>query len=58
MLLPTKSRKSRCLAIPALVVLVAVCLFTVPGFSGTVIIYPTADAGVVQTTPDGPFGGD
>jgi hypothetical protein len=58
MLLPSKSRKSRCLAIPALVILVTVCLFPVPGFSGTYKIYPTADAGVVQWVPDGPFGTD
>jgi hypothetical protein len=58
MLLPTKPRKSRCLAIPALVILVTVCLFPVPGFSGTYIIYPTADAGVDSNVPDGPFGTD
>jgi hypothetical protein len=58
MLLPTKSRKSRCIAIPALVVLVTVCLFTVPGFSGTYKIYPSADAWVDSYYPNDNHGLD
>src|SRR4030042_5065647 len=58
MLVPTKSRKSLFLSIPALVILVTVWLFPVSVFSGTYIICPTADAGVVSWVPDGAFGTD